>query len=156
MEHTPFIKITRHLYEEPYHVNLTVQISNGEQMGTLGIYDNADRLVQIANAMEGFPFNSKDFKWELGSEKAEDRFAFYFLFNLFISPGDSEATIHVGMNNNELAPEKSISEFFMTLEPAAINRLGELFRKFAELQHTGLYWNGSTGEVTKKTTSNSR
>ncbi|WP_258105882.1 hypothetical protein [Marinoscillum sp. MHG1-6] len=143
-----FIKITRHPYEEPYHVNLVIQACNGEHAGSLEIYDNAKQLKSIGEALQGFPFDPRNFKWELGSEKPEDRFAFYFLFELFLnSPNGSEAGIHFRMNNNEEHPNSAITDFYLICEPAAINNLGKLFERFSELETTELFWDGSTGQI---------
>lgn len=148
MNSSTFIKIIRHPYEEPYHVNLVVQVSNGEQTGTLEIYDNAKQLKIIGEALQGFPFEPRNFRWELGSEKPEDRFAFYFLFDLFLnSPNGSEAGIHFKMNNNEEHPNTSMTEFYLMCEPAAINRLGKLFERFSQLDSNELFWNGSTDQL---------
>tara|TARA_B100001059_G_C17472647_1_gene397789 strand:+ start:126 stop:365 length:240 start_codon:yes stop_codon:yes gene_type:complete len=75
------IEIERIPYEEPYHINLLVSASNRNSRGHLEIYDNAKKLHEIASRLEEFPKGIQDqFMWELGSEKPEDRFAFYFLF----------------------------------------------------------------------------
>jgi len=72
------IIVTRLPYEEPYEVNLVFNASNGLTSGQVEIYDIAERLKELADILEDFPFNSKKtFLWELGSEKAEDNFAFY-------------------------------------------------------------------------------
>lgn len=148
MNLSTFIKITRHPYEEPYHVNLVIQGCNGEHAGTLEIYDNAQQLKAIGEALQGFPFEPRTFKWELGSEKSEDRFAFYFLFELFLNtPDGSEAGIHLKMNNNRDHPYTSKADFYLKCEPAAINKLGKLFERFSKLESNELFWDGSTGQL---------
>src|SRR5206468_6542901 len=66
----PFIRITRHPYEEPYHVNLVVAASNGRQQGELEIYANAEDLAVFARELRGFPRQQGHVaRWELGSER---------------------------------------------------------------------------------------
>jgi hypothetical protein len=145
------LKIERIPYEEPHHINLVVTASNGKSNGQIEIYDNADFLNKIADSLEKFPVDSKDeFKWELGSEKPEDRFAFYFLFKVFnyMTEGWISA-IHIRFNNNEKLPFREISDFCIPCEPAGINRLGKLFREFAKLDSKMIIWNGIEGKIIK-------
>lgn len=145
------IEIERVPYEEPYHINLLVSASNGKSKGHLEIYDNAKKLYDIASGLEDFPKEIQDeFKWELGSEKPEDRSAFYFLFRVFnhMTEGWTSA-IQIRFNNNEDGPDKEICDFCIPCEPAGINRLGQLFREFAQLNSKKLVWNGVEGEIIK-------
>ncbi len=89
-------------------------------------------------------------KWELGSEKPEDRFAFYFLFRVFNNMTQGWTSgIQIRFNNNEEIPFRNITEFCIPCEPAGLNRLGKLFREFAELKSKKLIWNGIDGEIIK-------
>ena len=47
-----FIQITRHLYEEPYHLNLVIIASNGLAMGSLEFYLNTSALKDIGEALK--------------------------------------------------------------------------------------------------------
>ena len=146
------LEIERIPYEEPYHINLVISASNGNSCGRIEIYDNADFLKRIADALEEFPLNSRDeFVWELGSEKTEDKFAFYFQFRVFNYMTEGWISgIHIRFNNNEEVPFKEISDFCIPCEPAGINRLGRMFREFAKLDSKKITWNGVDGEVLKK------
>lgn len=98
--------------------------------------------------METFPRHSTDtFLWELGSERPEDNFAFYFRFRIFLLDSAGHACIQIRLNNNDDFPEKVITEFCITCEPAGINRLGKLFREFAQLKSRKLIWDGLDGEI---------
>ena len=142
------IKIVRRPYEEPYHINLIFKASNGDSTGKLEIYDNADRLKELADALKDFPFNgTKRLLWELGSEKPEDRFAFYFKCEFSLIEFSSECLIRIRLNNNENGIEKSISEFNILCYPAELNKLGQLFREFSKLEKETLMWNGLDGIV---------
>ena len=75
----PSIRITRYPYEEPYLIRLLIEASNGRVNGQLEFYTNPESLINLADELEVFPrFIPSEFLWELGSEKREDRFAFYF------------------------------------------------------------------------------
>lgn len=142
------IEIIRNPYEEPYHINLIFKASNGESSGKLEIYDNADRLKKLADVLEDFPFKEpKKYLWELGSEKPEDRFAFYFKCEFLLIKHTSECLVRIRLNNNESGIEKSISEFNIQCKPAELNKLGQLFREFSKLEKQTLIWNGLNGKV---------
>jgi hypothetical protein len=142
------IKIIRTPYEEPYHINLIFKATNGESAGQLEIYDNADRLKTLAYILEDFPFkDEKEYLWELGSEKAEDRFAFYFKCQFSLIKHTDDCLVRIRLNNNEEGIEKSISEFNIQCKPAELNKLGQLFREFAKLKKETLTWHGFDGTV---------
>lgn len=143
-----YLKITRNPYEEPYHINLIFEASNGEQSGILEIYDSADILKECAKALENFPRHSTDiFLWELGSERPEDNFAFYFRFRVFLLDSAGHCCIQIRLNNNEDFPDKAITKFCINCEPADINRLGKLMKEFSELKTTKLYWDSIDGKL---------
>ena len=144
----PFLRIVRRPFEEPDHVNLIVAANNGRQRGELEIYANAEDLEVAAQRLAGFPANASDtFLWELGSEKAEDRFAFYFRLRFWqVAPG-GECGVELRLNNNEEPPRREVSEFSFTTYPADINRLAELLREFSKLRHLTLEWTITDGSL---------
>lgn len=142
------IEIIRTPYEEPYHINLIFKATNGESAGQLEIYDNADGLKKLADILEDFPFkDEKEYLWELGSEKSEDRFAFYFKCEFSLIKHTSDCLVGIRLNNNEEGIEKSISEFNIQCKPAELNKLGQLFREFSKLEKETLTWYGLDGKV---------
>lgn len=142
------IHIVREPYEEPYGINLIFRASNGENSGQLEIYDNASRLNELANMLEDFPFkDTKSFLWELGSEKPEVRFAFYFKVEFSLIKHSGECAIGIRLNNNKDGIDKSISEFYIRCHPAELYKLGQLFREFSKLEKKTLTWNGPDGSV---------
>jgi len=143
-----YIKITRHPYEEPYHLNLVIEASNGRLSGTMEYYDNTESLSHIANNLEVFPKHNTDmFSHEVGSENPEDRFAFYFLFKAFTTNLTGGCAIQLRLNNNRDLPELEVSNFCIQSEASGINRLGKLFREFSKLKLTVLEWDGAKGKV---------
>jgi len=144
----PFIRITRIPYEEPYHVHLVLEASNGESLGVLEYYDSANVFKDWADALENFPpHSSAAFLHELGSEQVEDRVAHYFRFHVFTTDRLGHCAIQLRMNNNAELPYRSVSEFCICAEAADINRLGQLCRKFATLKDEVLYWGLTEGEL---------
>ena len=138
------IHIVRQPYEEPYHINLIFEASNGENVGQLEIYDNTDKLKEIAEALEDFPFNGvKHFIWELGSERPKSNFAFYFKFEFSLLNHSNDCVIGFRMNNNK----NYVSEFNIQCCPAELNKLGRLFREFSKLEKETLTWYGFDGDV---------
>jgi hypothetical protein len=144
----PFIQIIRRPYEEPYHLNLVVTASNENVRSSLEFYLNANSLVEWADAMETFPkHQSSVFLSELGSERPEDRFAFYFRLRLFTVNARGHCAIQFRFNNNAALPEREISEFCILAEAAQVNRLGSLCREFAKLRHAVLRWSLTDGNL---------
>src|SRR5262249_39295897 len=114
----------------------------------LEFYLNANALVGWADAMEHFPKHQGSvFLFELGSEKPEDRFAFYFRLRLFTVDSAGHCAIQFRFNNNQALPEREISEFCSLTEAAKINRLGSLCREFAKLRHSVLRWSLTDGKL---------
>lgn len=143
-----FIEIIRKDYEEPYHINLIVKASNGYNTGHLEIYDNATRLLDLADALEDFPFRKiKEYQWELGSEAPIDNFAFYFRMNFTVIEPSGKCGIQIRFNNNETGAETSISEFSIKCDVSDINNLGKLFREYSKLEKHNLNWNGHNGTI---------
>ncbi|MDY7395630.1 hypothetical protein UMM65_10285 [Aureibaculum sp. 2210JD6-5] len=138
------IHIVRQPYEEPYHINLIFEASNGQNTGQLEIYDNADQLKKIAEALEDFPLNgTKHFVWELGSEKQKENFAFYFKCEFSLLNHSNDCVIGIRLNNNK----NSLSKFNIHCSPSELNKLGQLFREFSKLEKKTLTWYGFDGEV---------
>jgi hypothetical protein len=146
-----YIRIIRKPYEEPYLLNLVIQASNGVQENQLEFYDNAEALSHLANELEVFPrHNSQVFLWELGSERPEDRFAFYFRFRAFVVDSVGHCAIQLRFNNNEALPDRELSEFCIRAEPAQLNRLAQLLREFSKLKHEVLVWELDDGRLLEK------
>ena len=144
----PYIKITRHEYEEPYHVNLVFEAANKTQSTTLEYYCNATDLSDIAEHLEVFPRHNADvFLYEFGSEKKEDNHSYYFRMRVFLVSSLGACAIQIRTNNNEELPNKEISEFCILAEPSQINRLGQLFRTYSKLNHKLLEWSVKDGHL---------
>lgn len=144
----PHIRITRKPYEEPYHINLVLDVSNGKQKWGFEFYDNAESLHYLAENLEVFPRHKDDvFLWELGSERPEDRWAYYFRFRVFLTDAAGHCAIQIRWNNNQNLPDREIVEFCIKAEAGQINRLGQLCRRFAELKHELLVWEVNDGAL---------
>lgn len=144
----PFIRITRHPYEEPYHINLIIEASNGKQRGQLEFYESTESLRTVAENLEVFPRHKDDvFLWELGSEYPEDRCAYYFRFRIFVTDAAGHCAIQIRFNNNQELLEREVVEFCIRAEAGQINRLGQLCRQFSELKHELLVWEGDQGQL---------
>lgn len=145
---TPYICITRYPYEEPYHLNLVMSVSNGSTSGALEFYLGADTLIEWADAYEKFPEHAQSvYLWELGSERPEDRFAYYLRMQLFTADAWGHSALQIRFNNNQDLPDREIVDMCIRAEPAQINQLGALFKRFSTLEHQVLYWSGSEGQL---------
>ena len=146
-----YLRIERIPYEEPYHVQLVWSVSNGNTSSNFEYYDNADSLKEMADALEAFPRHSSDvFLYEIGSEKPEDRFAYYFRLRVFTTNSRGSSVIQIRFCNNLDLPNREIVEFCIEAEPAAINRLGKLFREFAKLEKQYMAWSDKESFIGNK------
>ena len=114
-------------------------------------YDNADSLKKIGETLKNFPRHSNDvFLHEIGSEKPEDRFAYYFRFRVFTTDSRGTSAIQIRFCNNAELPYREVFEFCIQTEPAAINRLGELFLQFAKLEQEYIAWSNTDSFIGSK------
>jgi hypothetical protein len=145
---TSFLRIVRHPYEEPHHVNLVVSASNGRQTGQIEIYDNAESLAKLARQLRTYPTGTKDlFLWELGSELPADRFGFYFRIRISVVSPRGLCSVEFRFNNNEIPPERELTEFSFTAEPADLERLARLLEGFSKLEDRVLEWTVTDGQL---------
>ena len=143
---TPFIKITRFFYEEPYNLYLLLEASNDSLRSQLEFYISVGKLIELADKLEVFSGHPRAVDlWELGSERPEDRIAYYFRFRVFTRDSLGHSAIHLRFNNNQDLPYREISEFCILVDPASINNLGKLIREFCKLEHEVLYWEPNNG-----------
>ena len=148
----PYIRITRIPYEEPDCLNLAIAVSNGSATGNLELYLNADELITWADAFETFPLHAKSVcLWEVGSERPEDRWAYYVRLRLFTTDSVGHCALHVRLNNNRDLPDREIVEMCIRAEPVQLNQFGKLCRNFAKLKHRVLYWSLSEAELFETT-----
>ncbi len=137
-----FLNITRHPYEEPWHVNLVVSAGNESIQGEWEIYANASDLKDAAISLTGFPKTDNDsFSWELGSENEQDRFAFYFRLRVFQFSSSGHCAIELRFNNNQKPPDQQIVEFCIKAYPADLDRLGTMLDSFSRLEEQTMEWN---------------
>ncbi len=79
----PFLRITRHPYEEPDNLNLVVVADKGQIQADLAVYVGAEDLAVVAKSLCRLPPRSaQEFLWEIGSEDPEDRWADYYRFRV--------------------------------------------------------------------------
>ena len=145
----PLLKLTRIPYEEPYHIELLVEASDGHQHASITYYTNAKDLPKLGDALIQFPFaDSGEHIYEIGTEDPAARFAYHLYFRFFLigSAGDSGIEIRFS-NNEEDASAREIAEFTIPCEVAGINHLGNLLKDFGRLQHRVLEWDGSEGRL---------
>jgi len=146
-----YIRIERIPYEDPYHVQLVWSASNGSVSTCFEYYDNADSLKEVAGRLENFPRHSSDvFLYEIGSEKHEDNFAYYFRLRAFTTDSRGSSALQIRFSNNRDLPYREIVEFCIQAEPAAINRLGKLFREFANLNQEYMAWSDTDSFIGSK------
>lgn len=122
--------------------------SNGSYSGKLEFYCNAEDLSRAGRALTDFPQDrTSEFLWELGSERPEDRYAFYIRFRVFVVDNLGGCAIQIRFNTNEDLPDREIVEFCVTSEASKVNLLGELLVEFAKLEHRHIWWDTKAGAL---------
>ncbi|MDQ3622119.1 MAG: hypothetical protein M3463_06480 [Verrucomicrobiota bacterium] len=147
----PGIRFTRHPYEEPYHLNLQLEASNGRVHGGLDYYCNAEDLKILGKQLVDFTgADNHEVVYELGSEKPIDRFAFFL--SLRVKPLDSSGhcAVQIRLKNYEEPPSREVMEFSIRANVADLNRLGNLLVGFGRLQHRVLEWHVQDGRLIPK------
>ena len=148
---SPGIQITRYPYEEPHHLNLRIAATNGRINGDLEYYCNASDLTSLGQELAAFSGEQgKEIVYQLGSEKAEDRFAFFLSLIISAVNTAGSCAVIIRLNNNQAVPEKEVTEFGIKAEVAGINRLGNLLVEFGRLEHRVLNWTVQDGELRKE------
>jgi hypothetical protein len=145
---TPGIRITRHPYEEPYHLRLYIEAANERVNGDLEYYCNAADLKNVGKQLADFTGSPKEaVTYELGSEDPRDRFAFFLRIRVMPLDSSGHCIVLIRLNNNEEPPEGQLSEFSIQADVADINRLGNLLIGFARLQHRVRDWSVHDGNL---------
>lgn len=148
-----FIQITRHLYEEPHHANLVILASNGLASGGLEFYVNTSQIKEIAQGLVSLPrLGRVNYLFELGSERPEDNFGFYFRLRAFgknmpIYADNSKTNcyIQLRMNNNDSMRDGFLTtaqlvDFTIEADFESVRNLGKSLTIFAKLKHQRLVW----------------
>lgn len=142
-----YIQITRHLYEEPYHLNLVIIASNGLMTGSLEFYTNPNKMDEFGQALKVFPrYEGTPHIWELGAEPDWKRMAWYFLLRAHCMRKSGQCLFHLRFNNNikphdkPMHPDPAVSEFCIRTTAERIQKFGGLLREFSKLEHQRLYW----------------
>jgi hypothetical protein len=144
----PYIRLVRYPYEEPFHLNLVMIASNGGVRGRSEFYIGASELISWADSMEAFPMHARSvLLCEIGSERPEDWWAYYFRLRVFTVDAQGHSAIQFRFNNNRDLPDREITEFCVRADPAPINRLGQLCRVFANMKHEVLEWSPTSGQL---------
>ena len=118
--------------------------------GSLTCYCNANDLTELGSKLLAYLGNQYEaIDYDLGSEKTEDRFAFFF--SLRISPFDlaGHTSVRIRMNNNRKPPATEACEFCIKADVIDVNRLGSLLIAFGKLEHLVLDWSVKDGKLLK-------
>ncbi len=136
------IKIQRIPYEEPHLLELHWTIHGEETASYFELYDNAKILNNLANALSDFPKHSADnYLYQLGSEKPEDNFSYFFSLNIFMrNHRGHDAGMDVRFVNYQEHADTRTVDFRLYTNAPQLRILGELFEKFSKLESEILFW----------------
>jgi hypothetical protein len=125
-----------------------MSVSNGSASGALEFYINAETLIAWAFAYEKFPRHAQSvYLWEAGSERPEDRFAYYLRMQLFTTDAWGHSALQIRFNNNQICRIAKSSICASGRNPLRSISLALWFKRFSTLEHQVLYWSGSEGQL---------
>ena len=134
------IVVRRLPYEEPHHAHLELLVRNRGFSAHTDIYCNVSDLRDIGDRYE----------YRYGSDNPADRNYRLLVLGVYTTDSVGHCAIKVKLNKNEPEPDEGIAEFSISTDPAAVNRLGELFTTFAELQHLEFHWTPGESKLFEK------
>jgi hypothetical protein len=144
----PNLVVRRYPYEEPYHAQLEFTVSNGVFAGSTDIYCNVADIANIGHGLLAFPSKVGDeYVYEYGTEDPSARFYRHFVLRAYTIDGAGHCALQFAINLNQAEPKEGVCRFSMPVETSALNRLGKLFKVFAELQHLELQWSPASGTL---------
>lgn len=143
-----FIQITRHLYEEPYTLNLMFIVSNGRSMGHLEVLLSRSDLEKMGEDLRTLKLhNTLRYRFVRGSELPADNRAWYFRLGVRNSKKADHCRLNFRLKNNQ-----DRSKLEIIFEPpqlvdlqiytpfAEIAKLGAAIYQLSQLNETRLYW----------------
>jgi len=143
------ILIERVPYEEPHHLELHWTIESEETSSRFELYDNATILSKFAKVFKNFPNHNEDeFIYQLGSEKSEDNFSYFFRLHIFLkNHRGHDATLDVRFVNNQEYADTRIVDYRLYSTTPRLRKLASLFKEFSKLESRILYWDDSNAFV---------
>jgi hypothetical protein len=136
----PFVTIRRMPYEEPYLLNLQVRASNGAFAGEVEIYEDTEQLRELGRALRRFPARVPDeVVKEIGSDDAKASYC-HFRMRAFTIDRTGHCALQFIFDPHQPEPHGGSCRFSIPADPAAVNRLGDLLVRFADLRHRELRW----------------
>lgn len=102
-----------------------IEATNGVTSGSLEFWGYLDHFHGFAKGLITFPKTIDDMVVHANGEESP-KWHFYFYLKAFCYERNGASAIHVKINNNRNAPDSNNAEFFITTDPASINKLGQL------------------------------
>ena len=145
---SPRVAIRRMPYEEPHNIHLEFVVSSGPFSGAVDVYFHRHEMEAIAARLKVFPVHVGDeYIFEYGSESPSLRAYRHLVLRAYCVDQVGHCALQFSINLNQAEPEEGVVRFSIPVEPAALNRLGELLEVFAQLRHLELVWSPITGAL---------
>jgi len=136
-----YLRVRRLPDEEPYSTQLEIIASNGTFTGSTDFYCNVSDLTDIGRALQAFPQAIGDeYRYESGSSDPAARDYRHIVLRFYTVGSWGKCALQISINQNGSEPDEGICLFSIEAEPASLNRLGDLFVTFGQLQHLEFKW----------------
>jgi hypothetical protein len=137
----PCIRLTAKSVEDPGHLFVKLEASNGRITASSDIFASKAKLKELADQLEdsrGEHNTHIDFTY--GSEDPEVQWAGFF--SLVVRPVDTQGhcCVLVRGNNMRVVPNREIFEFCIETEWAQVNHLGQMLQTYIKMAHRILEW----------------
>ncbi len=138
----PHIGIKRVPYEEPYHLNLLISVSDGASEGSLEYYCNTSDLLDIGNALEAISEGGRnEYVYEVGSTQPKNRWAYHFYLRALASTPE-KCELQIAFTDHSAEPIHSY-KFSITSNFDSVSLLGTQFLHLGRLNLTEFNWSPS-------------
>ena len=124
-----YIELKRAWTDDDGMIELEVIASNGQQVGTMRLCVYPDQLVEFGDKLTIFPSSVNDIAaLEYGTPP--DVYS-YVLLKAQVLDGKGHSALEVQFDNRLEPPEEAKSKFFISAEPASLNRFGSALSAWA-------------------------
>ena len=136
------VKVLRDDHGERHYL---LRASNGSSATTQDFYGHGDTFREFAESLRRFPANPKDeVRFELGRDSSE--WAHYILLRAFCFDLSAHSALEIHAVSFAAPPHGHRDRFFVPVEAASLNRLGEMLSSWDATDGSEVEWRPTRGD----------